>query len=198
MVGRLFYPYKTEGDTLFLLFHSASYPAKVENRGDVTSLYKENNLIGINIAHFGEIVKIKANGYIVTPDDRLIDVINIKLRQAGLDPIPYIRDSGFKVAKITFVKEHPLNEKKRIVHLYTPEKIYDTVTSYLNIKVDDLVIILVPGGMRFDGTIFQESKANNLTVAAEICSSSDLHIGEEKETAFILEEGKVGEDFFLG
>ena len=123
---RLFYDFKTNGDVLFLVYEPETEPDTIKEGNNVTGLFKEGRFIGANFFQIGEVVKLKTSGMIVTPDDALIDVLNTILKQNGLPELPYCRDSGYKVAKIVALEEHPLDEKAQIVTLSLGDKQIET------------------------------------------------------------------------
>jgi len=197
---RLFYNYKVMGDVLYVVIDPLSYPDQVEKIGNVAALYKEKKLIGINLFDFGELVKLHTEGMIVTPEDKLIDVINSELQNAGLSPLPYTRDSGYHVGKIVSLEEHPLDEKAQIVHLdFGNNKIVETTSHYPNLAVGELLVCALVGTIKFDGTLFRAGLVRNIGHEADICSEKELRIGEDFKQAFIVKEGYLsGDDFYLG
>ena len=185
---RLFYNHENVGDVLFVVMDTKAYPDKTVDKGDVTALFKQEELIGYNLRNFGEICKIKATGMIVSPEDILIDRINDQLLGAGFDKLPYCRDSGYKVAEVVKIEEHPLDERSSIVELSVGEKVLHTVTRYQNLSVGSHCVVALPECIKF---------VKNIPVECEICSKSDLRIGEEFKEAFLVPEMACGADFFL-
>ena len=194
---RLYYHHKTNGDILFLVIDPESYPDKVEKKDDVVALYKEGKLVGINFLSIGKTMKVRAEGMIVFPDDKVIDVLNDKLALAGLEKLPYVRDSGYKVALIEKKEEHPLDERMSILTLSIGEKKLSTVTRYANIEEGDKIVIALDGCLRFDGSAFHARVERNIPIEAEVCSEADLRLGEESKKALVVSDKEAGEDYFL-
>lgn len=194
---RLYYQRETAKDVLYIIYEPSAYPDKVEQKGNVVALYNQGKLIGINILDFSKIVKIRANGMIPVPEDALIDVINLELSHALLEPLPYARESGYIVARVNKVEEHPLDEKKRILSLSAKNKTFETVTRYQNLQEGSLCVVAIDGCLRYDGTLFQKRIERNIPIDCEICSESDLRIGDKSLEAFIPNKSKEGDDFFL-
>jgi len=197
---RLFYNYKVTGDVLYVVFNPSAYPDKTIKTNDVVSLYKNGELIGINLFGISEIVKLRIDGMIVTPEDALIDVVNTILLRAHLEKLPYCRDSGYKVGKIVSLEEHPLDEKAQIVHLdFGDGKIAETFSRYPNLHLGGLYVAALSGTIKFDGTVFEGGTVRNIGHNADICSSQELRVGEEWKDAFEVKDGyKAGDDFYLG
>ncbi|MBQ4197104.1 MAG: DUF4479 domain-containing protein, partial [Bacteroidales bacterium] len=150
----LYYDYPVNGDVLFLVNEPSLYPDHSETKGDVTICYQGDKIVGINIFKIGETVKLKTNGLIVTPDDKLVDVINAVLAKNGVDiKLDYYRSSGYQVGKIVSLEEHPLDAKANIVHLdFGDGKEVETFSRYPNLEVGKLVVCVRDGAMKFDGT----------------------------------------------
>ena len=193
---RLFYNHENVGDVLFIVIDPLAYPDHTVNKGEVTAMYQGEKLVGINLFDFGRTAKIKAKGMIVAPEDVLIDVINSKLSLAGLDPLPYTRQTGYAVAEVTAMEEHPLDERSNILTLKLGEETLTTVSRYQNIEVGSHIVVVKDGTIKFDGSVFQKKVVKNIPIECEVCCEADLHIGEEYKKAHLVELPS-GADFFL-
>ena len=103
----VFYNYKTIGDVLLIIFDQRENPDEVIKQDDVVVIKKNKKIIGINIFNISKIMKIKANGFIPLLDDKVLDVINHILENHNLPILEKQKNSGFVVAKITNIEEHP-------------------------------------------------------------------------------------------
>jgi tRNA-binding EMAP/Myf-like protein len=195
---RLFYDYEVNGDVLFILMDPEKKVTKCVRTGQVAALYNGEELIGINVFEVSSSVKIKATGMIATPSSALIDVLNPLLKGAGLAPLPYCTDSGYHVAEITALEEHPVDEKAHIVTLSLGEKTLQTVSHYQNLTVGALVVAELEGCIAYDGTVFHEFTSRNIKSEASICSAKELKVAGPEQGAFLVEGYKAGEDFYLG
>ena len=65
---RIFYNHESVGDVLMIVFNNLVTPNKVVKDDNVTSLYKDDELIGINIFEISKIMKIHFNGMLVAPN----------------------------------------------------------------------------------------------------------------------------------
>lgn len=194
---RLFYNHENVGDVLFVVLDAHAYPDKSESKGDVTALYKDGKLIGVNLFNFTKTVKLKVQGMIVTPDDKLIDVINALLSAANVPALPYCRDSGYKIAVVKNIEEHPLDERSSILTLDLGDKELCTVTRYQNVEIGKPIVVAIDGCVKFDGTLFEKKVVRNIPIDCEVCCAADLRLGEEFKAAFIPETNIAGSDFFL-
>ena len=194
---RFYYNRKTGGDVLYCVIDPLSYPDKVKKTGDVAALYHGQDRVGINFLDISKTMKIKAEGMIPYAAEEFLNLINHMLENAGEEPLPAQESSFFEIAKVSGIEEHPLDEKKSILHLDLGNAKLDTVTRYSNFKEGDLIVVAIDGCLKIDGTSFSAHKERNIPIDCEVCSMKDLGIGEENKLAIVVEEGKEGEDFFL-
>jgi len=195
---KLFYNLKVSGDVLYVIFEQETKPNKVVTNGNVTALYFDDRLIGINIFKISDVIKLKTTGLIITPDNALIDVINNLLKDAGVATLDYVTDTGYSVMKITKLEEHPIDEKAHIVSLTCGGIYYETVSRYPNLKEGMLVVAVKDGTIKFDGTTFHKKVVKNINCDVELCCGKELKISEEYKEAFVPEGYADGDDFFLG
>ncbi len=192
---RFYYNHATGGDVLYCVINPSSYPDHVKKAGDVASLYHGSERVGINFLNISNTMKVKANGMIPMLSEPLLEVVNHMLINAGEEPLPPCESSCYEIAEVTSVEEHPLDEKKKIVHLNLGAKNLDTVTRYSNVVAGSKIVVAIDHCLKADGTEFLAHTERNIPIDCEICSPKDLRLGEEDKLAF-LAEGNPGEDFF--
>lgn len=192
---RLFYNYETSGDVLFVVIDPDKKADKVVSKDNVTLIYNDNKLIGINIFKISETVKIKHSGAIFAPKKELLMAINPLIVNAGENALEIEESSGYKIMTITKLEEHPLDEKAKIVTLSCLDKTYQSVSYYQNIKEGLKVVAATDGAILIDGSLFTKRMVRNIPTEVSLCSEKDLGIGEDKKNAFVPDE-KEGEDFF--
>ncbi len=192
---RFYYNHATGGDVLYCVINPSSYPDHVKKAGDVASLYHGSERVGINFLNISNTMKVKANGMIPMLSEPLLEVVNHMLINAGEEPLPPCESSYYEIAEVTSVEEHPLDEKKKIVHLNLGAKNLDAVTRYSNVVPGSKIVVAIDHCLKADGTEFLAHTERNIPIDCEICSPKDLRLGEEDKLAF-LAEGNPGEDFF--
>lgn len=195
---RLFYDYEVNGDTLFVVFEAETKPDKVISNEGVTALYREGRLIGYNVFEVSKVVKLKSSGMIVTPEDVLVNAINVLLENAGFEKLPYCESSGYLVGKVIKVEEHPLDSKRKIIDISFGDKGVKETTTRYDVNEGDFLVCVLDDTIKFDGTTFHASIIKNIPQDAEVLSSKELKIGEENHAPFHPEGYNEGEDFFLG
>lgn len=195
---RLFYNYEVSGDVLFVLLDPEKKPTRNEKKGSVCVIYHDDELVGINLFDFSQVVKLKSKGILFAPENILLDAINPLLKAAGLAPLPYCIDSGYKVAKISHLEEHPIDERAQIVTLDLGGKSLTTVSWYSNLEVGKCYVVALDGCILFDGSIFHSFVSRNIPNECSLCSAKELRLQDPSGGAFLVNGYQPGEDFFLG
>lgn len=197
---RLFYPYHATGDILYILIDPEEKTIRSEKHSNVVACYGEKGLAGINFFSISDTVKIKAEGAIFAPSEALLAAVNPLIENAGLPALHFVRDSSYKIATITELEEHPLDEKGRIVTLSLGEgKILTTVSFYPNLARGAKVVVLLDGGIAYNGRMFRKFISKNIPSECSICSAKELRLGGDSAGAYLVKsEEKEGTDFFYG
>lgn len=192
---RLFYNYETNGDVLFVVISPEKKANKVVSKDNVTLIYDNDELIGINIFKISDIVKIKHSGAIFSPNKEFLKAINPLIVNAGEKPLPEEEESGYEIMTIRKLEEHPLEEKAKIVTLSSKDKTYQAVSFYPNLEEGMKVVVAKDNTILINGALFQKKLVRNIAADVSICSSDELGIGEDKKNAFVP-DGNEGDDFF--
>ena len=198
---RLFYNHPALKDVLIIVIDPEARVLKSETHNNVVALYGENDkLVGYNIFHIDDVMKIKDNGVIFVPDAKLLEVINSLLEREGLAPLPEIKDSGYRVAKVLSTEEHPLDEKALILKLQCGEKTYETVSNLKGIEEGSMVVVALDGTILFDGSVYHAAVIKNINNDVKVLSPVELRLEGSMKDAFLLDDDpsfKDGEDFFI-
>ncbi len=195
---RLYYPHDSLGDVLLVLVDPEKKAAGSFTHGEVTMIIdEEGKPIGYNLFNFARKAKIKGNGMLVKPPKALLDIVGSEIRNAGF-PVPVFEaDSGYVVAKIVLLEEHPLFEKTSIVTLEGGEgSLMHTVSSLEGLEVGAKVVLLLPGYLGRNGEKFFSHVEKNIPLEALICSEKELGLGEGERKAYVGAAGEIGSDFF--
>ncbi|MCH5172510.1 MAG: DUF4479 domain-containing protein [Erysipelotrichales bacterium] len=195
----LFYDYHTIGDVLLIVKDLETKPDKTVVNGDVVSLYKNNELIGINIFNISSVLKIKSKGLIVLPMKEMIDVINNILKNAGVETLEYKEESGFKIGHVLTCEEHPDSDHMHVLTVDVKDEILDIVCGAPNVKEGQKVVVATLGTTMFDGKKIVPSELRGIKSNGMLCSPRELHLEGAPQVRGILvldENAKIGEDFF--
>lgn len=195
----LFYDYHTIGDVLLIVKDLDNKPDKKVVSGDVVSLYKNDELIGINIFNISSVLKIKSKGLIVLPMREMIDVINNILTNAGVETLDYKEESGFKIGHVLTCEEHPDSDHMHVLTVDVKDEVLDIVCGAPNVKVGQKVVVATLGTTMFDGKKIIPSELRGIKSNGMLCSPRELHLEGAPQVRGILvldDNAKIGEDFF--
>ncbi len=195
----IFYNYHTIGDVLLIISDLETKPNRVVKNGDVTSLYLDDKLIGINIFNISNVLKIKSNGLIVLPLKEMIDVINNILINANVETLEYKKESGFKVGKVLTCEEHPDSDHMHVLTVDIGSEVLDIVCGAPNVKEGQKVVVATLGTTMFDGKKIVPSSLRGIKSNGMLCSPRELHLEGAPNVRGILvldDDAIIGEDFF--
>ncbi len=195
----IFYNYHTIGDVLLIISDLETKPNRVIKNGDVTSLYLDDKLIGINIFNISNVLKIKSNGLIVLPLKEMIDVINNILINANVETLEYKKESGFKVGKVLTCEEHPDSDHMHVLTVDIGSEVLDIVCGAPNVKEGQKVVVATLGTTMFDGKKIVPSSLRGIKSNGMLCSPRELHLEGAPNVRGILvldDDATIGEDFF--
>ena len=195
----IFYNYHTIGDVLLIVSDLETKPNRVVKNGDVTSLYLDDKLIGINIFNISNVLKIKSNGLIVLPLKEMIDVINNILINANVETLEYKKESGFKVGKVLTCEEHPDSDHMHVLTVDIGSEVLDIVCGAPNVKEGQKVVVATLGTTMFDGKKIVPSSLRGIKSNGMLCSPRELHLEGAPNVRGILvldDDAIIGEDFF--
>lgn len=195
----IFYNYHTIGDVLLIISDLETKPNRVIKNGDVTSLYLDDKLIGINIFNISNVLKIKSNGLIVLPLKKMIDVINNILINANVETLEYKKESGFKVGKVLTCEEHPDSDHMHVLTVDIGSEVLDIVCGAPNVKEGQKVVVATLGTTMFDGKKIVPSSLRGIKSNGMLCSPRELHLEGAPNVRGILvldDDAIIDEDFF--
>ena len=195
---RLFYNYHTIGDVLMILFDSQKKANKHEKRDNITLIFHDDELIGINIFAISEIVRIKAQGMIVNPASEFLDVINHILLNHGLSALAYQNESGFVVGQVIETIEGE-EESGRIGKIDIGSRVIYVNLISSQVEVNTLVVIALAGTILGNGQSVGVEEHGNVFFEGKLCLKSDLNLlnGNEDDGYFFIDEFmEIGQDFF--
>lgn len=195
----IFYNYHTIGDVLLIISDLETKPNRVIKNGDVTSLYLDDKLIGINIFNISNVLKIKSNGLIVLPLKKMIDIINNILINANVETLEYKKESGFKVGKVLTCEEHPDSDHMHVLTVDIGSEVLDIVCGAPNVKEGQKVVVATLGTTMFDGKKIVPSSLRGIKSNGMLCSPRELHLEGAPNIRGILvldNDAIIGEDFF--
>ncbi len=196
----LYYDYKKIGDVLIILFDATLESNHEEKNGNVVSLFCDDKLIGINIYEISKIIKIKAKGFIPLINEKILDVINTILLNANLEPLSFLNNSGYVVARINEVFDHPTNKSMKVCKLNIGDTVELQVVSNLeNIRENLLCVCALPFAFLPNRKQMIPYSVEGVDSCGIICTPKDLQIkvpDSENKALELDETYSVGIDFW--
>lgn len=194
---RFYYNHEIPNDVLFVLINPQKRATSCLRNGDIVTLLSGEERIGINIFNISTHIEIPHDGAFFSGDKSLFAAINILLISEKLPPLEKNENSGFFVAEIEKLEEHPLDDKSRIVTLSLGDKKVQTVSSFSGLEIGERVVVKTDGCLDREGKLFQSHVEKNIPIDVEICSFYDLQFASSSENSPYIESKKaVGVDFF--
>ena len=196
----LYYDYETIGDVLLVVIKPTIIPTKEVKINDVVALYNKDELIGINIFNISKVIKIKAKGLIPLINVDILNVINHILENANLEKLPIQIESGFRVAKIVDIDEHPDSEHLHICMVDIGDKEpLQIVCGASNARKDLVCVCATPFTFMPNGQQIIPNKLLGIQSNGMLCSGRELNLEGYEGKRGLLElsdEYKVGTDFW--
>ena len=196
----LYYDYETIGDVLLVVIKPTVIPTKEVKINDVVALYNKDELIGINIFNISKVIKIKAKGLIPLINVDILNVINHILENANLEKLPIQIESGFRVAKIVDIDEHPDSEHLHICMVDIGDKEpLQIVCGASNARKDLVCVCATPFTFMPNGQQIIPNKLLGIQSNGMLCSGRELNLEGYEGKRGLLElsdEYKVGTDFW--
>lgn len=196
----LYYDFETIGDVLLVVIKPTVIPTKEVKINDVVALYNKDELIGINIFNISKVIKIKAKGLIPLINEDILNVINHILENANLEKLPIQIESGFRVAKIVDIDEHPDSEHLHICMVDIGDKEpLQIVCGASNARKDLVCVCATPFTFMPNGQQIIPNKLLGIQSNGMLCSGRELNLEGYEGKRGLLElsdEYKVGTDFW--
>ena len=196
----LYYDFETIGDVLLVVIKPTIIPTKEVKINDVVALYNKDELIGINIFNISKVIKIKAKGLIPLINEDILNVINHILENANLEKLPIQIESGFRVAKIVDIDEHPDSEHLHICMVDIGDKEpLQIVCGASNARKDLVCVCATPFTFMPNGQQIIPNKLLGIQSNGMLCSGRELNLEGYEGKRGLLElsdEYKVGTDFW--
>ena len=174
-------------------------PNRSVTKDDVTLIYSNDTLLGINIFNVSSVIKFKSEGRIILPPDTLIDYINDKCASFNIEKLDYVKETGFKVGKILEVEEHPESKKLHLLKVDIGSEVIDIICGAFNVKENMKVVVATIGTVMMDGTVIKKGELLGEVSYGMCCSPKELGLKIEYPAHHLLEieeEIELGQDFF--
>lgn len=181
-----------------IVFNNQKRATRIEKRDDATLIYNDSELIGINLFNISKIVRIKAQGMIVSPAKEFLEVINHVIKNIGLDPLPAQSSSGFIVGQVLEINKEEGKDYQVAKVDVGSRVIYAKCTGFA-LKQFSSVVIALPNTILFDGEVVAVEERDGMFFEGKICTHRNLNLESPVgvDEAYIVEEFlEIGQDFF--
>ena len=184
-------------DMLMIFYGENKLVNKREIKNELIMLKNNDEVIGYVIPNFSNYCKIKINGTIYLPNDKLIDLINDILKNHKLDILAYRKNSGLYVGEILTKKEH----RNSFIYEVSLGKCKYVTESTFDLKVGSKLVFAVSGTYLMPGRMINDYVTQDkISLSGRIVTYEDLEMNIENPfypIIFFDEEVEVGSDFFL-
>lgn len=198
MKATYFYNRKLIGDVLLIVVDNDAPATHIETKDDICVIFNNDRVIGINFFNVSNVIKFKSEGRILLPSDTVIDIINNRLEEFGIEKLDYVKETGFKVGRILEVEEHPESNHLHCLKVDIQSEVLDIVCGAVNVKEDMLVVVATVGTTMMDGTVIKPGKLLGEVSNGMCCSPKELglKIDYPPHHLLVLEDVEIGQDFF--
>lgn len=172
----LFYSYKNFKDTLFIIFDHNKSATSYKRNKDVVAIYHDDEIIGYNIFHVNQYIKIILNGVVISLPKIIIGMINNMISLSGFKKSIEEYPNSYRIVKI--VSNHMINIDGKNINISLPTDIeINKYAIYCN-KNDVLL---------------------NLEISKEdhLLKENELNISNDNKTYYLNENEIDNKDFFV-
>lgn len=172
----LYYSYKNFKDTLFIIFDHDKNMTSFKRINDVTAIYHDDEIIGYNIFHVNQYIKIILNGVVISLPEIIINMINNVISSCGFSTLIKTYPNSYKIVKIISSEEIKVNDK--IIKISMPN----------SVKVGKFAVLCNKNDVLLDLSISHED---------HLLSEEELNISNENKIYYIEENDLENQDYFL-
>jgi tRNA-binding protein len=196
----LYYNREGIGDTL-ILYLKESGKQTFQSKGEVTRIYDigTDETLGFNFSNASEFLDVHTAGQ-VKPDEQLIDALNKKLVDCGLDPeLPHDLQPLIVSGQVLDLEEHPDSDHMHVCRVDCGNEILQIVCGAPNIDKDQKVVVAKLGALMPNGTIIRPTVLRGVSSDGMICSARELDLpnAPQKRGILVLDPGtETGQDFY--
>lgn len=181
----LFYQPKTIGDVLLIIIEPSMIPTHTQVIKDSVLIYHDDRLIGVNLFNVLPLVKIHAHGLLLNPPPVLIDIVNHKFANDGVDVYLPPYHSPFITAKVKQVDDVNIKVTDGL-NDYLAENVFNNMTP------ETLVVIAKNGTLLPNGHLVAIDSS-----LVYVCPERLFdEMGREDTPLIVTETTKPGSEYF--
>jgi len=184
----LFYQPKSIGDVLLVIIEPNLTPTHNQRINEAVLIYHDDILIGVNLFNIQALMKIHAAGLIVNPPQVLIDIINDKFANDGVDVYLPMFISNFVVAEILNIDESMKQAK-----VTDGKNVYTAMISFNDMKVGQRLVIAYNQTLLPNGIVYSSDKQDEVYICPTNLFDS---LGQPNCPLTVDEKYALGSEYF--
>lgn len=186
----IFYNKTTLKDTMLISISMNKPNITKDHKNEFTVLYKDDQLIGINIFNLSKYINLKEG--MILPDKKILDLI---LQITKIDLTKYL-DKNFVIGQI--IKLEPIqNTHLNYCDVDIKDKTLKIVCGAQNAKNNLRVVVAMVNTFMPDGKPIIKNSIQGKESFGMLCSAKELNIGDDNKKGIIElnDSYKIGELF---
>lgn len=194
----LFYNPEGVGDVAFLQLEPVTGPVNYDKKGNVVTLYQEDQVVGFNIFEASK-AGVEGNGHIKLTEG-LVNAFQQQLDQAGVNyQLSVDLSPKFVVGYVASKEKHPNADKLSILKVDIGDKELQIVCGAPNVEAEQKVVVAKVGAVMPSGMVIKDAELRGVPSSGMVCSMKELNLPnapKEKGIMVLDDSYSVGQPFF--
>ena len=194
----LFYNPEGVGDVAFLQLEPVTGPVNYDKKGNVVTLYQEDQVVGFNIFEASK-AGVEGNGHIKLTED-LVNAFQQQLDQAGVNyQLSVDLSPKFVVGYVVSKEKHPNADKLSILKVDVGDEELQIVCGAPNVEAKQKVVVAKVGAVMPSGMVIKDAELRGVPSSGMVCSMKELNLPnapKEKGIMVLDDSDSVGQPFF--
>ncbi|WP_145467131.1 YtpR family tRNA-binding protein [Staphylococcus pettenkoferi] len=194
----LFYNPEGVGDVAFLQLEPVTGPVNYDKKGNVVTLYQEDQVVGFNIFEASK-AGVEGNGHIKLTED-LVNALQQQLDQAGVNyQLSVDLSPKFVVGYVASKEKHPNADKLSILKVDVGDEELQIVCGAPNVEAEQKVVVAKVGAVMPSGMVIKDAELRGVPSSGMVCSMKELNLPnapKEKGIMVLDDSYSVGQPFF--
>lgn len=194
----LFYNPEGVGDVAFLQLEPVTCPVNYDKKGNVVTLYQEDQVVGFNIFEASK-AGVEGNGHIKLTEG-LVNAFQQQLDQAGVNyQLSVDLSPKFVVGYVASKEKHPNADKLSILKVDIGDEELQIVCGAPNVEAEQKVVVAKVGAVMPSGMVIKDAELRGVPSSGMVCSMKELNLPnapKEKGIMVLDDSYSVGQPFF--
>ena len=194
----LFYNPEGVGDVAFLQLEPVTGPVNYDKKGNVVTLYQEDQVVGFNIFEASK-AGVEGNGHIKLTEG-LVNAFQQQLDQAGVNyQLSVDLSPKFVVGYVASKEKHPNADKLSILKVDIGDEELQIVCGAPNVEAEQKVVVAKVGAVMPSGMVIKDAELRGVPSSGMVCSIKELNLPnapKEKGIMVLDDSYSVGQPFF--